>query len=174
MVLRRRTMRISKLTVFIILILILGSAGAFAQAAQLSDTGSLILTGSVAKRVFITITGVGNYDSLDLMTDVSDLEIATVNEKSNVKAGYTVKLSSANGSKFATGGSTDVLDYSLSYDGAAVTFAGSEAVITDANDRTGSTASGVNKSLAISYAGTAVNIYDGVYSDTLTFTIEAK
>ena len=167
-------MRISKVVFFIILILMVSSAGVFAQASQLTDSGSIILTGSVAKRVFITITGVGNYDSLDLMTDVTDLEIATVNEKSNVKAGYTVKLSSLNSSKFATADSSDVLDYNLSYDGAAVTFAGTEAVITDASDRTGSTASGVNKSLAISYAGTAVNIYDGTYSDTLTFTIEAK
>jgi hypothetical protein len=168
-------MRFTKLKMIVMAILVVSAASVFAQE-QLTDTGSVILTGSVPKKVRITVTPLNNYDALELDADVSDLAVARVNERSNVFAGYTVKVASTNASagtpRFTGGAGSDFLEYTLKYDGTAVTFSGAEATITDATTRT--SGSGVDKDLAISYNGSAANIYEGTYSDTLTFTIEAK
>jgi len=173
-------MRLSKLTVSILTLVVVITAGAFAQTAQTEDSGSITLTGSVAKKVTINVTPIGDYDSLNLMTDVSDLQVADVTEFSNVNAGYTVSLESANAQAqgtsdpfFSGGAGNDTLTYTIAYDGQAVSFnSGAAATVTDASDKTA--LSGTTKPLSISYSGTSVNIYEGTYSDTLTFTISAK
>lgn len=170
-------MRISKLIMVAGLLAVVTSAGAFAQSAQTSDEGSIILTGMVAGRVSISVTPEGEYNSLDLMANVSNLQVATVTERSNVSSGYTVRVSSSNfadGSpRFAGGAGNDTLAYSISYDGSPVDFSENSPIITDVNSRLESVA-GVSKALRISYDGSSVNIVEGSYSDQLTFTIEAK
>ena len=169
-------MRKFKLLISILIIFIVTSVSVSALTEQLSDSGTIILKGSVAKRVSISVTPIGDYSNLDLLADVADLAVASVNERSNVHAGYTVKLQSENAidgnPKFAGGAGDDVLLYTIKYGGSDVVFSGNEAVITDSAAKTG--VSGIDKELAISYAGTAVNIYEGEYTDTLLFTIEAK
>ncbi len=170
-------MRISKLMTIATVLVFASSAAVFAQTAQTQDSASLTLTGSVAGRVSITVNGVGDFSSLNLMEDLNDEIIAEVTEQSNVSSGYTVTISSANfadGSpRFAGGAGSDTLAYSLSYDGEPIDFSSNAPVITDESDRLASV-SGVTKNLAISYLGTAVNIVEGSYSDTLTFEIQAK
>lgn len=172
-------MRISRL---VVLMMMVSSVALFGEAPtpQTTDTASIILAGNVAKKVTIDVTGIGDYGNLNLMDRVNDLAVATVNEFSNVKAGYTVSLqsSSANASGltnpvFVGGEGDDTLEYTITYDGTAVAFnGGAAATITDASDKTA--LAGIDKSLNISYDGTVVNIYEGTYSDTLTFTITAK
>ena len=142
-------------------------------------TGTLTLTGTVSGVLDITVTSTATASDLNLLVDQSDVEVATIVEKSNKVGGYTVQLESANAvaanSNVATlngtGANTDVLEYSLSYDGNAVSFSNGVAVITDASSTTGS--SGVTKSMSISYTGDD-GLAEDTYSDTLTFTIAAK
>jgi spore coat protein U-like protein len=173
-------MRIARVTVILFSLFLAVAVSAAAQTARTSDSGSITLTGNVAKRVAVEVTPIGDYNTLDLMQDVSDLQVASVNEFSNVKAGYTVTLESSTASGgslsapvFAGGAGDDSLEYSIAYADSPVSFDGGQpAVITDAADKTALV--GVDKDLTISYSGTSVNIYEGTYSDTLTFTIEAK
>ncbi len=163
---------------FFVLIMVGAATAVFAQA-QLTDTGSVTLQGVVAKRVEITVTGVGNYNNLDLTTDATDLAVVEVNEYSNVREGYEVKLTSLNAGaestsdpsfKGALGGES--LTYTVKYDSTAVSFTSGEALITDAFAKTGRP--GANKNLTISYAGSTADLVSDTYSDDLTFTITAK
>ncbi len=146
-------------------------------AAAQTDTASITLTGTVTPLVNITISPAAGHNSLDLLIDVTDLTVATVNEYSNVAAGYTVTLESAfataNGAGAALTSGTTSLDYSVTYGGVAVAFGGASALVTDAFGPSSSPA-GLDKALAISYAGSSVTLPNGSYSDTLTFTITGK
>ncbi|NBC28421.1 MAG: hypothetical protein GVY29_00340 [Spirochaetes bacterium] len=161
-------------------LLALVAVGSFAQ--QTTDTGTLGLTGTVPKIVSITVADEAIASNLDLTTDVSSLLVATVTERSNVQAGYTVTVESANAAAAGTGsgffdssdaGNNDTLNYSVTYGGNAVSYSsGAPATVTDAGDKTAS--SGDSNEVRISYSGSSANIYNGTYSDTLTFTITAK
>lgn len=170
-------MRISKLIIAGTVLALLSSATVFGQTAQTTDSAELTLSGQVAGRVAISVLGTGDFSNLDLMQDVTNQKVATVTEQSNVSTGYTVTLTSSNfeegGPRFAGGAGDDTLAYSLRYNGADVDFSTNDAVITDENDRL-EAVNGVDKDLEVSYQGTAVNIVEGTYSDTLTFEIAAK
>jgi spore coat protein U-like protein len=152
---------------------------ATAAFAQTTDTASITLQGIVEKRVAITATGTGDYNNLDLTVDVTNAPVVTVNEYSNVREGYTVSLASANAGASGNadpslngqaGGET--LTYTVTYDGAAVSFTSGSAQLTDATAKTA--AGGDDKTLAISYAGASANLANDTYTDDLTFTITAK
>lgn len=163
-----------------IAIVVAGIVAVTGFAQTTTDSGTLNLTGTVPKIVNINVVADPAASSLDLTQDATDLLVATVTETSNVQAGYTVTVESANAAASGTdsaffdssaSGNTDTLDYSLSYGGSAVSFSGgAAAVLTDASDKTA--ASGVTNEVRIAY--TAKHMYNGTYEDTLTFTIQAK
>lgn len=167
----------SKKTVFLMIGMVLLGGSVFA-----ATTGSLTVQGTVPAVLDITVTATAAANTLDLTTDVADLAVATVVERSNKKAGYTVTLQSANGvtSSLSTGrfksadvANGDYLDYSLKYGGSSVTFTNGIATITDSSTKT--TGTGASKNLTISYTGASgVLLYEDTYLDTLTFTIIAK
>ncbi len=156
---------------------------AVAISAQLSvfsaTTGSLVLTGTVSGIMDLTVTPEPSASALDLINTQIGLKVATVNEKSNKAAGYTIKLESASAiaagsdisSLIGTVGNSDTIDYALHYDSNFVVFENGIATITDSTQTT--SASGVDKDLTISYSGDN-SLSEGSYSDTLTFTIAAK
>lgn len=163
--------------IFIMAMLIVFSAA----AASAATTGTLTLQGSVPEILEISVNADPNASDLDLTIDASNVKVATVVEKSNKTAGYTVTLESQNAAaaNVDTGllalDSTDV-DYSLSYEitygGNAVTLSNGSAVISDVSTKTAGT--GNANDVAISYNGASEFPYEGSYSDTLTFTIAAK
>lgn len=184
-------MRTDKIAITMMVIMMVASAGlAFANPAfQGSDSDTLNIGGNVPQRVDITITPIDS-EALDLQSVVSDRLIATVVERSNVRAGYTVSVESQNGftlTGLADGAGTfDRLGYALSYGGEAITnpgtsFATDTVASTthtfagrDARTATAGLHDGDEKQLKISYDALNVNLYDGNYSDTLTFTIVAQ
>jgi len=161
-----------KITMMVVALTVMA---AFAYAEQLSDTGSVTISGTVDKMVRIAVTPTGN-ENLDLTADVADHSVASINEYSNVVSGYTVQVESANSWKLIGQNNADELVYTAAYDGAGVATSAATATITDANDRTGGrgTIDGVNKVFAISYDAATANLYNDYYEDTLTFTITAK
>ena len=146
--------------------------------AVAATTGSLALSGTAPGILEITVTGVTGYQALALSTDVTDLKIATVVEKSNKYGGYTVLVESSNAVANVTGPSLDSavtgekLSYSLKYDSAAVAFTTGSSLITDSASKTPK--AGTSKEMTISFAGADANLAEGTYTDTLTFTIAAK
>ncbi len=140
-----------------------------------ATTGSITPSGTVAVSTSITVTSQTGFNTLDIASGVTDTVIAIVNEKCNKKTGYTVTLESENAvgaqAKLnGTGDNTDTVNYSMEYDGAAVTLSGGEATVTSATAKTGG--SGVNKNLSVTISSTWVNA--DTYSDTLTLTIAAN
>ena len=165
-----------KKTILAVALLTIGSL-AFAQT--LEDSASIRLSGVVEKNVSIAVSGLNNFDALDLTADVTDLDVVSVVETSNVREGYTVSLASTNASAGVTenafflgdaGGET--LTYLIKYDGAAVSFSGGVAEITNSNAKTG--LNGQARTLSISYSAADAHLGNDFYSDDLTFTITAK
>src|SRR5438093_1168952 len=151
--------------------LMLAAVPAFAQ-----NVGSITISGTVAPIQQITVTSQSGYNSLDLVNGETDKLVAIVNEKSNDQIGYKVTLRSANafaasGSqaylKGASAGNPDSVNYTIKYNGGAVTLVSGESIVTTAVARTGG--SGVNKNLQVTLSG-AYNVAD-TYSDTLTLTL---
>ena len=161
---------------------VLAAAAAILMAAIPSfaaTSGTLTLTGTVPAVLDITVTAQPAASSLDLSVNQANLLVANVTERSNRKPGYTVTLQSANAGsgaafffKSADVLNLDMLTYTLSYGGSAVTLVGGTALITDATAKTPS--AGVTKDLRISYSGAASFLNQDAYADTLTFTITAK
>lgn len=134
--------------------------------------GTLLLKGTVGRILAIAVTAQSPSTTLDLAVDQTDLKVATVNEQSNVVAGYTVNISSAKLGNLERVGGAQVFPYSMKYDGASVALgtAGGQTFTR------ASTAAGVNvnKDVQISYTGVpAVSMIEGEYADTVTFTITA-
>ena len=155
------------------------SLAAFPLAA--ASSGSIILSGSIAAISDISVTTATGYNALPLTTSVSDLQVATILERSNDSAGYSVTLSSANwssgsGPAFKSLDSLDILPYSIKYGTNAVSFSSGVATVTNNTSRT--SAAGLSKSLTVTFDGTVVflgaNSSGSTYSDTLTFSIIAK
>lgn len=143
-----------------------------------NTSATLILEGTVPGILDISVAAAAVSANLDLGSNASFV-VASVTERSNKRAGYTVTLSSENavgaGSDvpFLKGQevtNTDTLEYSLTYAGIPVELSAGSAIITDVSTKTPS--SGSVKPLGISYVGDF--LYEDVYSDTLTFTIAAK
>lgn len=172
-----RISRKSLRSVVVILVLLAGTA----SLASAETTGTLSLQGTVPGILEITVTPEAGAGSLDLGVDAVNVAVATVVERSNKKAGYTVTLESFNA---VAGSAADAyfantdpavessLQYTISYGGNAVALSNGAAVISDVVGKTN--ASGSSKAVTISYNGATDFPYEGTYSDTLTFTIAAK
>lgn len=155
------------------------SMAAVPSTQTTEDTASIRLSGRVEKNVSITVSGLNNYDSLDLTIDVMDLAVVAVVETSNVREGYTVSLSSAHA---LAGGSgqpvfrgeegNEELAYTVTYDGVPATFNSGVAEVTNSNSKTG--LNGRERTLAISYSGAEAHLGNDFYYDDLTLTITAK
>jgi hypothetical protein len=146
--------------------------------ATAATSGSIALSGSIPAIMELVITSEPVANNLPLTTTVADLSVATVTERSNKKAGYTVTLESqsakASGASpsFVSSESGDSLPYSIKYGGNAVAFVGGSAVVSSTASRT--TAAGVSKAVTVSFDGASYFLDESTYSDTLTFTIIAK
>lgn len=65
-----------------------------AGTAMAAQQGTVTLSGSMAQNCYITVTGSGSYNTLDLTASQTDVEVATVAQKCNKKAGYYLIVSS--------------------------------------------------------------------------------
>jgi glycine betaine/choline ABC-type transport system substrate-binding protein len=148
---------------------------ALASSAQSSST--LVISGTVAPINTVTIASQSGYNSLALASGATAQVVGIATETSNDKLGYKVTLSSANAGstaqaflKGAITGNTDTLNYSILYNGTAVTLASGSATVTSATGRT--VAAGVTKNIAVTFTGTWLTA--DTYSDTLTLTVAAN
>lgn len=137
-----------------------------------ATTGTLLLQGVVAQKIRVTVTAAAAASTLDLSSNQTDLNVATVNEVSNSKTGYKMTITSANLGKLKRTDGSDVFSYSMKYNGSAVSL-GTAAGTTITNSS--AAAVNANKSVTISYTGAAAEtMVEGTYADTVTFTIAAN
>jgi len=154
-------------------------AAIIAFPAAAATTGSIAISGTVPAIIELAVTSEAVAQNLPLTQTVSDLLVATVVERSNKKAGYTVVLESSNAKANGTPSPTlrsaatnDELPYSVKYDGANAQFTGGVAIVSDASAKT--VAEGVSKAVTVSFNGADYFLDESSYGDTLTFTIIAK
>lgn len=152
-------------------LLIAASFMTIASSAFALTTGSIQLQGSVAQVISMTVTAQSIANTLDLTTTQNDLKVATVNESSNSKTGYTMTIASANLSKLKRTDGPETLSYTMKYNGSVISLASvGGTVITNSS----ASVVNVNKDVNISYTGaSAATMVQGTYADTVTFTIAA-
>jgi hypothetical protein len=152
-----------------------------APALSAATSGTLVLQGSVPGILEITVNAVAGASALDLSANAADVLVASVVERSNKKAGYTVSLESANAVAAAGSSATfkstdptnaDTLAYTISYGAAPVSLVAGLALVSDVSTKTAGT--GTSREVRISYSGAGSFLFEGSYRDTLTFTITAK
>lgn len=142
----------------------------FANAPAASDTAVINLSGVIEPKVVIT-ADVEDVE-LNLMADAGDIVIATLTEWSNVRAGYEVSLgSTGNGRLVNTADDSEFLPYTVSYGGVTRDLSNGAVVVTDSESK--SVGQGTDKALGISFTANG-DLGDGLYTDSLTFTITAK
>lgn len=148
-----------------------------ATAGSAATSGSVQVSGTVDAVNDITVSTEAGaaMTSAELVAGVTNQLVSVVNEKNNSDTGYTVTLASTKAggaqAKLIGVNTTNTINYSISYGGAAVTLdTTGKAVVTAGGTNTGST--GVNKNLAVTTTAGWHNA--DTYSDTLTLTIASK
>jgi hypothetical protein len=159
-----------KKTITLVAIMITLGALVVAAAPQTTDSAVINLSGVIHPRV--TITADVEDVTLDLYADAANVEIATVTEWSNIRAGYDVTLSSTNSGKLLNSvAAGEVLPYTVSYAGVSHDISLGAVNVTNSVDK--AVGMGLAKPLGISYTAD-MDLGDGTYNDSLTFTITAK
>ncbi|MDC7226727.1 MAG: spore coat protein U domain-containing protein [Spirochaetales bacterium] len=152
-----------------------------AIADTLADSVNITVYGRMASLLDIYSVNEPGIRYMDLTITEVDKLIATVNERSNSSTGYTVSITSYNLANDISGATVPFflhsysdasLDYSLTYDEAAVgPWSSGTAQLTDSMATT--LPEWLSKELDISYNG-STDLAAGDYEDILTLTISAK
>jgi hypothetical protein len=144
----------------IALSLLLLSTSAFA-----STTATLLLKGSIAPVLEVSVAPETLASNLPLDIAQTNTKIGTVTERSNSRTGYKVTITSQNAGKMKLDNDNS-LSYQLTYDGQAVTLTQPQ---TFAFPFTSSAP--VTRDVKINYQAAPSSLPTGDYTDTLTFTI---
>ena len=152
----------------IIAALVLSSLSAFA-----GTTANLTLKGSVAAVNELTIAADASAQSLNITDGNTNLKVATLTEKSNDKNGYDIFMSSLNAGKLQhVEDTSQSTTYQISYAGSAMTSPTAiPTAIKTVSSLTGLTTVTSDVQVNVTPYTTAVA---GDYTDTVTFTLQAK
>ena len=166
------TKKNGKLTCLLIAVLLTGNVGAIA-----ANSDAVVLTGTVASIVELSLIDQGSYSDLTLTADGSDVNVAIVAVECNDPVGYTVTMATTNGETGGLFSSTDeALAYTVKYGApgseAAVDFSGGSDEVESTSAR--SSVNGDARNILISWTAPGIPLAADTYSDTLTLTIAAK
>lgn len=146
------------------------SVFAFSFVSFAGTQADLLLKGSVAPILDISIASESVATNLDLSQAASNVKVATVTEKSNYYSGYKIKALSVNGGKLVnTNDSNSFVKYSLTYNGSSMSLNTSATQIYSTSSLKGT----FSKEVKISYSQPG-NLSAGSHEDTVQFTIEAN
>jgi hypothetical protein len=152
--------------------LILALLISFTAPMAFAEQGTLLLRGEVLEVLSIDVVAEAGATTLDLSASPTNLKVATVEEGSNSKTGYKINMSSA-GNGFLKNGTLDSLAYEINY--GAFGFITPTTAGTDVKTQLVGGVYGVFTDVNIKYTGKpAVEMTEGIYEDTLTFTISAN
>ena len=126
--------------------------------------GTLLLKGEIPSIMSVVIVPETVSSNLPLTQSQTDLKIATINERSNDRDGYSISITSENlGKLMNTYGEN--LHYTMKYNGDNVNLANGQSfsyVFTNASMK--------SRDLSVSYTADG-NLSAGLYTDTITVTI---
>jgi len=153
----------------ILLVLVLAGGGIFA-----ATTVALRLTGTVAPVTSLSISTPTTDFGVFTEAAVVDTLVATIIETSNSASGFTVTLTTSNGttSGLLSEAGGDSIPYSIKYNGVPVSFASGTFEVTNTADFSKSSAF---KAITVSYdIADITELNFGTYTDTLTFVIATQ
>ncbi len=152
--------------------LVPASASQCGPSTRCSDKASLVISGSVPAICNIEMQAKAAATALNVLAGESSKSIANVVEQSNVPAGYTVSVSSLNNGKLKHNSvASELVSYQLSYDGGAnFSPSSAAAIVKNSGPLSGFTTD--NSDLKITFPAKPTAMV-GVYSDTLSFTIQS-
>lgn len=135
-----------------------------------ATSADLILKGTVASILEISIAHESVASNLDLSQQANSVKVATLTEKSNYAQGYKIKAKSSNGGKLVNvNDQNSFVNYTLTYDGANVPLNTSATQVYNTANLKGT----FTKELKISYSQPS-GLSAGEHGDTVQFTIEAN
>jgi len=115
---------------------------------------------------------------IDISKTAQDKSVGTVEEICNDPDGYTVTVTTKNGTTsglLKSDTTKGEMAYQFKYGRAAVTLNDKSAVVTDATGPSLTPSGrGVSKTIEISFTSSSRNLHANDYNDTLTFTIASK
>ncbi len=142
--------------------------------AHAATSGTLTLQGTIGQELSISVIPTdstpndGTYSGLDLTTN-TNVEVANVREVSNAQNGYRV-LVSHEGKLRNQSDNSKIFNYQLKYENTDVN-AGNNIEVANVSGGVYD----VNKKIRVAYTGVpAAGLVAGNYSETVTFTIQAK
>jgi hypothetical protein len=170
---------------------IAGFASLLAPTLSLAQqSGTITLTGTVAQNCTIGVSATSAASNLDLSGGNSRVQVGTVLQACNKRAGYTLHVASQNcstetpGAKLIGTVSAEALNYSVEFNNPAT--GGSQTVVTGllatacsgasavtARNVTDAKVSGETSSVYVNYTGNSQLSSDS-YADVLTITLVAK
>lgn len=132
-----------------------------------ATTAVLNLKGVVAENLELEIVPETLATNLPLDQAVTNQKVGTVREKSNIKDGYKVSVSSQNGGKLVrSGDAANFVTYQLIYNGQVINLSSTPTVI-----YTNASRGQFLRDLNITYSRPAEDMAAGDYADTVTFSI---
>lgn len=160
---------INKKNMFRLALLVLSAV--YPVVGYSATSANINLSGTVAASISVS-SSAASYDFGDPAVDtVADAAVATITVNSNASAGYTLNLTNANAGFFLDDGSGNTINYTLKYDGVALTYGATVQLETDngAGGPTINSAKGLTASMTPNAA-----LPEGTYTDQLTVSIIAN
>lgn len=168
----------------------IGAGIVVTSSANAQQTGTITLTGTIAQQCSVVVAATASALNLDLSAGSKRVEVGTGQQSCNKKAGYSIRVSSANcasgaaGAKLVGSAAGETLRYSVEFGNP--TTGGSQATVTNllssactgtsvitGRDVTNAKVSNEISHVFVNYTGDSALAAD-TYSDTLTITMVVK
>lgn len=172
------------------LAVVIGAGVLAAPSVRAQQTGTITLTGTIAQQCSVVVTATTGALNLDLSSGSRRVEVGSGMQNCNKKAGYSIRVASANcatgtaGAKLAGAAGGESLRYSVEFNNP--TTGGSQPTVTGllasactgtsvitGRDVTNSKVSGELSRVFVNYTGDSALAAD-TYTDTLTITMVVK
>ena len=146
---------------------------ASAPAVATTKTATLTLQGTIAESCTLTVAGTSTTGNLPLTTPQSGLYIGNIATQCNNFNGYSLSVDTANASQLKSSGSTPPVDYKIGFNATQGTALSRGFFPANSDSLDIAKISDTTQQKADIYFNTAKGTsYPGIYTDTLTFTLQ--
>ena len=147
---------------------------ASAPAVALTRTATLNISGTIAESCTLSVGGNGNTRNLPLTGPINSVNVGTIITQCNNFNGYSLSVDTLNASQLKSSGGTPPVDYTMKFtatQGTAINTSGffpsnsNSLDIAKISDTT-------QQRATISLSTPKGTSYPGIYTDTVTFTLQ--
>jgi hypothetical protein len=147
---------------------------ASSTAMAVTKTATLVVSGTIAESCTLAVGGNGNTGNLPLTAPINGLNVGTIITQCNNFNGYSLSVDTLNASQLKSSGITPPVDYTMKFtatQGSAINT--SSYFPSNSNSLDIAKISDTTEQKAVIYLSTPKGTsYPGIYSDTVTFTLQ--